>query len=74
MKGRLLCIWQWQTDEQTMRKCDMSVDKVRRGLASEQVLLNGGADIEAADETGLTPLYYAVLAEKAEMIRVSECH
>ena len=53
-----------------MRKCDMPIDYARRSLSPMQALLRGGADIEAKDETGLTPLYYAVLSEKADMIRV----
>ena len=53
-----------------MQKCDMPVDNTRGSLSTVQALLRGGADIEAKDETGLTPLYYAVLSEKADMIKV----
>ena len=53
-----------------MRKCVLSRTKMRQVLFALQALIRKGADIEAKDETGLTPLYYAVLSEQVDMIRV----
>ena len=57
-----------------MQKCVASCltcKRILQGRSPAQALIRGGADIEATDETGLSPLYYAVLSEKVDTIRVS---
>lgn len=41
------------------------------GLSSAKVLLEGGADIHARDDEGLTPLFYAVISGSPEAVELA---